>query len=125
MPLTFAAFCAHKQGLYQRYVTLRVGSPARACRLVQVTLGDLAMNWHEVLSSSSPAAESWQLLTARVAEAAGRTLRAPYDVLSRQDADVLVLRYRMGLPLGVAADLMGLDESTLTCRLHAALRTFR
>ncbi|MFC4035137.1 hypothetical protein ACFO3J_27235 [Streptomyces polygonati] len=125
MPLSFTAFCAHRQSLYLRYISVRVGGAVHARPLVQAALGDLAMSWPQALRSPSPAAASWRLLTARAAGAAGHVPRAPYDILGEQHADVLVLRYRLGLPAHVAAELMGIDEPVLAGRLQAALRAFR
>jgi hypothetical protein len=124
MPLTYLAFCADKEERYVRYATARIGAE-RAQLLVQITFGDLAMSWPQVLRSVSPAAVSWGLLAARTAQMRGNIPGAPYDILSRQCADALVLRYRLGLSCTAAADLMGVAQPVLCALVQAGLRALR
>lgn len=122
MPLSFVAFCLRNGELYQRYAAVHVGAGPGARRLVEAVLGDLAMRWWEILSEPSPAAASWRVLAARVS-GVSRSSRT-YELLDARRADAVVLRYRLGLPVETAADLMGIEEADLARILRAALGAF-
>lgn len=121
MPVSFTAFCDRRRETYVRYATARVGCLRTGEEMTQAAFGDLAMRWPEALRSASPAAVSWDLFTDRIT-ARGRERGELHRVLPDLQADALVLRYRVGLPLGQAADLMGLTDTELAGALRAAMR---
>jgi len=123
MPVSYAAFCVPRREVYTRYAAARVGCPQVGEELAQAALGDLAMMWAEALQSASPAALSWNLLRSRIATSArhGRG-SGLHRVLPGDQADAVMLRYRVGLPLRQAADLMGIGDSEMAAILRMALR---
>lgn len=123
LPVSYAAFCIPRREVYTRYAAARVGCPRVGEELAQAALGDLAMMWAEALQSASPAALSWSLLRSRIAARAPRDRGSGlHRVLPGDQADAVVLRYRVGLPLRQAADLMGINDSEMTAILRTALR---
>lgn len=122
MPATFAAFCAERTETYCRYAAVRLGSGAAGRQVGLAALGDLAMTWAEALCSASPAALAWSLLTARAASHPDGGRRGLYELLPSRHADVLLLRYRLGLPARRVADLLGVSSAELHGISHAAVR---
>ncbi|MEV0375893.1 sigma factor-like helix-turn-helix DNA-binding protein [Streptomyces sp. NPDC050636] len=92
--------------------------------------GALSAIWADVLRSSCPSAVSWRVLShavsaVRSASADAVDVDALHDVLPVRQADAVLLRYRLGMPLVEVADLMGVDESALAVLLREAERTLR
>lgn len=124
MPVSYAAFCAPRRDVYTRYAAARVGCPHMGEDLAQEALGDLAMVWAEALQSASPAALAWSLLRNRIAARALPSQESGlYRALPGGQADALMLRYRVGLPLRQAADLVGVSDREMAATLRTALRT--
>ncbi|MFJ9591045.1 hypothetical protein [Streptomyces acidicola] len=123
MPAAFAAFCLRHLDVYNRYAAVRVGDEQRARMLVQAALGDLAMMWAEALESPSPSALAWRLLATRTGGAVAAGGPELYRILPAQQADAVLLHYRLGLPAARAADVMGWQPGEFTCLLKAAVRT--
>ncbi|MEU6405484.1 hypothetical protein [Streptomyces sp. NPDC046985] len=123
MPTAFAAFCASRLDVYTRYASLRLRDKGLARRTVQVALGDLAMVWAEALESSSPPALAWRLLTSRTGRAAVGCDPVLYRVLPTEQADVMLLRYCLGLPTAQAADVMGWSAARFARVLSDSVRT--
>lgn len=123
MPVAFAAFCDSRRRVYAHYAAIRTGSVETGECVAATAFGALALVWPEVLHSPSPAAAAWKLLercTRRaVPPASGCAL---YDVLPAAQADVLLLRYRLGLAAHQTADLLGISVADLTMRVRTALR---
>ncbi|MFD8462349.1 sigma factor-like helix-turn-helix DNA-binding protein [Streptomyces antimycoticus] len=122
----YAGFRQLYRDRYLRYAHLRVGDAAAG--VVGTAFGHLARQWPIVLSSGTrPAAYSWWLLGRCVAanesgagsvEAIGRL----YGVLPTEQADAVLLHYRLGMTLTEAADCMGIDPSALAAHLLMAER---
>ncbi|MGK7235838.1 sigma factor-like helix-turn-helix DNA-binding protein [Streptomyces hygroscopicus] len=112
---------------YLRYARLRVGDAAEAA--VSAAFGRLANQWSMVMGSGMrPTAYSWQLLGGCVA-AVGTDTAGPadamgglYGVLPLEQADAVLLHYRLGMTMTEAADLMGVDPSALAAHLLMAER---
>ncbi|WP_433549086.1 hypothetical protein ACQPZG_31525 [Streptomyces sp. CA-294286] len=85
-------------------------------------MADLGDAWEEALRSASPAAWSWALLRQRVSDLQGCSGRGIHQLLSEDQADVLVLRYRMGISLTAMTAVMGLEAPALEALLRAGLR---
>lgn len=130
LPLDYSAFCQLHQDQYRAYAHSRLGSMRLAERAVADALGDLAVNWHQALASSAPAAVAWDLLGARV-RAARRSPAVPshadtlHRLLPALQADTALLKYRMMLTTSQSACLLGLDTSVVAGALAAARRALR
>ncbi|MET9208812.1 MULTISPECIES: hypothetical protein [Streptomyces] len=123
MPVTFTAFCTLRLAAYIRFATACTGCPRTGRELAQDALGDLATVWESALRSPSPAAISWNLISERgSAQARSRPGGSVYRVLPRPHADIVVLRYRLGLGPAEVADLMGIDELEVNGMLQYATR---
>lgn len=124
LPTDLVAFSSRRYPLYTRYCALRVRSWTQGNEIAAASLGDLVLLWHEALESPSPAALSWQLLARRVA----RSVRdygsdRLHRTLSTQQADVVLLRYRLGLTVGEISDVMGLAMADVLVASRAAFRS--
>ncbi|MFI9051543.1 hypothetical protein [Streptomyces sp. NPDC053427] len=123
MPLSYTAFCTLRRDVYIRYASARAGCRRVGQELVQAALRDLATVWLQALQSASPAAVSWGLLAHRTAagtrDQGGGGL---HRILPRRQADALVLRYRLGLSMDQAADLMGIGDREMAGVLRSAMR---
>ncbi|AWL37151.1 hypothetical protein B9S64_02730 [Streptomyces sp. SM18] len=123
-PADLVVFCSRRRALYTRYSALRIRSWTAGSEIAAAALGDLALLWREALESPSPAALSWQLLGMRVV----RTVRGCgvdrlHRTLSARQADVVLLRYRLGLTVRETSDLMGLSAADVLVASRAALRS--
>ncbi|QKV90438.1 sigma-70 region 4 domain-containing protein [Streptomyces sp. NA02950] len=89
----------------------------------------LGCRWPEALSSACPAAFSWRLLGRCVSEAdraegaADESLGGLYGVLPAEQADAVLLHYRLGMTLTAGADLMGISSSVMAAHLLMAERS--
>ena len=123
----YAGFHQLYRDRYLQYAHLRVGGAATAA--VEATFGQLAPQWSVVLGSGTrPAAYSWGLLGRCVAAVctdgpgAADATGGLYGVLTAEQADAVLLHYRLGMTLTEAADLMGVDPSALAALLLMAER---
>ncbi|MEU0248278.1 hypothetical protein ABZ192_28915 [Streptomyces sp. NPDC006235] len=128
LPMDYIAFCLLYQDHYLRYTRARVADPDLSRELVETALGSVAINWATVLASRRPAAEAWDILGSLIAQAlhghATATLcNTVYRVLPPLQADVVILRHRLSLSDGQAADLIGVEESVVASQLRMAHRT--
>ncbi|WP_371773551.1 sigma factor-like helix-turn-helix DNA-binding protein [Streptomyces sp. NBC_01438] len=124
IPADLAAFCSRRCPLYTRYSSLRTSNWAAGTEIAAAALGDLALLWQEALESPSPAALSWHLLSRRVARSArGQAADRLHKSLSARQADVVLLRYRLGLTARDAADIMGIAPADVLVASRAALRS--
>ncbi|MFD6624295.1 hypothetical protein GR131_27740 [Streptomyces sp. GF20] len=111
LPLAFTAFTARVAADYMAFATVRTGCPQDGEGVVQEALGDLVVRWEQALSSPSPAAVAWDLLSRRVNSCIPPAASSSaYRVLPRLHADVMVLRYRLGIRLTGVAELLGVDD---------------
>ncbi|MEU9097913.1 hypothetical protein [Streptomyces sp. NPDC048361] len=118
--MAYDAFCARYEGVYVRYARVRLTSAEAADLTVRAALQGVAARWHLVLREASPAAACWSLVRGRIAARAQRPSMAA--LLTPADTDMLVLRYRLGLPLDEAAAVMGMEVPEFTVRLGGAIR---
>lgn len=120
----YTAFRALYRERYLRYAFARLGPDREVGALVQDVFEELAGRWPEALRSPSPAALAWDLLTSRLGAASGDAtagvLRAR---LPDGTADAVVLCRMCGMGVEEAADVMGVDASSVTSRLGMAQRT--
>ncbi|MFJ9848145.1 hypothetical protein [Streptomyces sp. NPDC101150] len=123
MPLSYTAFCTLRRDIYIRYASARVGCRGVGQELAQAALRDLGTVWLQALQSASPAAVSWRLLARRTAVGA-RSQRdsGPHHILPGQQADAVILRYRLGLSMHQAGDLMGINDREMAGVLRSAMR---
>ncbi|MDK9497046.1 sigma factor-like helix-turn-helix DNA-binding protein [Streptomyces katrae] len=93
-------------------------------------LDALGEAWPTVISSDRrPASIVWEMLVSRVAAASrdARERRSSrgrdtlHSALPDQQADVVMLRYRLCLTAAETADLMGLEEPEVTVHLRWGL----
>ncbi|MER0449713.1 hypothetical protein ABR738_35105 [Streptomyces sp. Edi4] len=118
--IVFEAFRTRYGEVYVRYARVRLDSVEAAELTVRSALESVASQWHLVLREASPAAACWSLVTARIAARSQR----PYllGLLRPREADMFVLRYRLGLPVAEAAAVMGMGVAEFTVRLGGAIR---
>ncbi|MEE1839718.1 hypothetical protein ABZ776_18335 [Streptomyces sp. NPDC007076] len=127
--LGYKAFCIRNENRYIQYARARSLEQALARAVVDSVLQTLVMRWPQIISGDRPAFEAWEMLVSRVAAAARETRRARsrqgrdavHQTLSGQEADVVLLRYRLSLTLAETADLMGLEVPEVTVSLRKGM----
>ncbi|MFI1584695.1 sigma factor-like helix-turn-helix DNA-binding protein [Embleya sp. NPDC020630] len=124
----FAAFRRRHHTPYHRYARTRV-EDRRADTAVDDAFAELAACWDEIMRSANPAGHAWRVLHAAVAAADTGPPQAPEtarDTLHRtlppDQADAVVLHYRLGMTLTSTADLMGLEVPAVAVYLIMAER---
>ncbi|MFE3205812.1 sigma factor-like helix-turn-helix DNA-binding protein [Embleya sp. NPDC059237] len=124
----FVAFRRRHHTPYHRYARTRV-EDRRADTAVDDAFAELAECWDEIMRSANPAGHAWRVLHAAVAAADTGPPQAPEtarDTLHRtlppDQADAVVLHYRLGMTLTTAADLMGLEVPAVALHLIMAER---
>lgn len=123
--LVYRAFRKCWRGAYHRYLTVRLGCAGAAQEVAERAFEDLAVHWGRALSSPSPEAVAWHLLQCRIPDTAAGGAETLYRQLAARQADVLVLRQRLGLSLGTVAQLLGCSPCAVAGDEAAALRTLR
>ncbi|MGI5484926.1 hypothetical protein [Streptomyces lavendofoliae] len=118
---SYEAFCSRQQAVYLRYAAVRLGDPAEAQEVVEAVLHGLAAAWPLALRDPSPAATAWDRFTRVVSVRVGGC-QSLHGALPPAQADALMLRYRVGLSPGRAAEVTGRLEEEFTALLHSALR---
>ncbi|MEU1690023.1 hypothetical protein ABZ590_00120 [Streptomyces hirsutus] len=127
--LGYKAFCLRNESRYIQYARARSLEPGRARAVVESVLQMLVMQWPQIISSDRPAFEAWEMLVCRVAAATWETRRAcngrgrdtVHQALPGQEADVVLLRYRLSLSPAETADLMGLEVPEVTVSLKKGI----
>jgi hypothetical protein len=122
LPVSYTVFCCDHWTVYRRFGTAVVGSTHGGMGIARAALCDLGKQWEKALSSSSPAAHAWGLLSRRASERRTASLRGLHHLLGRDEADTLVLRYKLGLSPLQAGYAMGLSEAGFELLRHRALR---
>ncbi|MGW7019960.1 hypothetical protein ACWGGS_11490 [Streptomyces decoyicus] len=119
LPVSYSAFCRDQWAVYQNFSAVTVGSAHVGTTIARAVLADLGRQWDTALRTCSPAAHAWSLLSRRVCERpVGSGL---HRLLDRNEADALVLRYKLGLsPLG-AGHAMGITPADFEMLRHRAL----
>ncbi|MCX5387082.1 hypothetical protein [Streptomyces sp. NBC_00083] len=118
--VAYDAFRMRYEGVYVRYARVRLHSPEAADLTVRAALEGVAERWHLVLREASPAAACWSLVRSRIADTAQPPRSA--GLLTPDETDMLVLRYRLGLPVAEAASVMGMDAPRFAVGLGGAIR---
>lgn len=136
--LGFSAFAERNQPRYACYAKARLAADPRASAVVRATLAFARQHWIWLLSQPSPAGDVWEELryqvrrqTEEVPSSDMRTrydglpeseVSALYDGLPETSADSALLCCRLGLAVGEAAELMGLEPPAVAAGLVVARR---
>jgi hypothetical protein len=125
----YMAFCQLHRRRYLDYVSARVSDPQLCRTVVDTALNTIFSIWPAVISSSRPEATAWEILRALVSTSlhgAGSRAVAEnddvYESLPSAEADIVILRCKLDLDTGQTADLMGVEQPTVTSRLRMAQR---
>ncbi|MFF2964120.1 sigma factor-like helix-turn-helix DNA-binding protein [Streptomyces sp. NPDC057963] len=129
LALGYKAFCLRNQDRYVQYARARSLEPGRARAVVESVLQALVEQWPRIMSGDRPASEAWKVLVSHVAAAARDTQVAPgghgrdtvHRTLPGQQADIVLLRYRLSLSTAETADLMGLGVPEVTASLRRGM----
>lgn len=131
LPIDFTAFCELRQHAYLRYSHLCLGSTTESEQVVQAVLGDLAINWPQVLRCKRPAQIAWQVLKQHLSRQLGapwgrREIATPrpraYGLLPEEQADVAILHYLIDLTVDRVAEVVGVERTTVSYLLLRAQR---
>lgn len=127
--LDCAAFRQLHRRRYLEYTGARLNDPRLCHQVVDTAFATLDSLWPQVISSPCPEAMAWTILGALVSTSldAARSYAVPesdevYEALPPAQADVVILRCKLELDTGQAADLMGVEAPTVTGRLRTAER---
>ncbi|WP_374986025.1 hypothetical protein [Streptomyces fradiae] len=126
--LGYSAFAERNSPRYTRYAEARLAADARAASVVGATLTYARRNWTWLLSQPSPAADVWEELRFQVRCGCEETMPRDadvavlYDRLPETSADSVVLCRHLGLCVGEAAELMGLEPPAVKAGLGIARR---
>ncbi|MEH0407433.1 sigma factor-like helix-turn-helix DNA-binding protein [[Kitasatospora] papulosa] len=133
LPVEFIAFCLRYQERYLRYARARSLDAGRARQIVESVLSALVLVWPSVIGSDRPSRVAWRMLTAQVAWALHDADQvrwqgsgdAAHLALPHQQADVVLLYYRLCLSRAETAELMGMKESEVALDLAKAVDSLR
>ncbi|MEU0844047.1 hypothetical protein ABZ370_31850 [Streptomyces sp. NPDC005962] len=120
--VSYTVFCCDHWVVYRRFGTAVAGSVHGGVGIARAALRDLGEQWERALRTSSPTAHAWGLLSRRASERRTAPLRGLHHLLGRDQADALVLRYKLGLSPLQAGHAMGLSEADFELLRHRALR---
>ncbi|MFG2919844.1 hypothetical protein ACGF0D_44170 [Kitasatospora sp. NPDC048298] len=125
LTLGYAAFVQLRLRPYEQYARARLGDGDLSRRAVARALRRTELSWSTVLTDD-PATFTWRVLREAIADALAG-LAAPdlddlHRVLPARAADAALLHERLGMPMGAAAELMGLGEPELHVDLMTARR---
>ncbi|QKV95964.1 hypothetical protein HUT19_33020 [Streptomyces sp. NA02950] len=123
LPVSYNAFCCDRWTVYRRFGTATAGSRHGGVSIARAALRDLGEQWERALRSSSPAAHAWDLLSRRASERRTTSPLGLHHLLDRDEADALVLRYKLGLSPLHAGYAMGLSKADFELLRHRALRS--
>ncbi len=119
LPVSYFAFCRDQWAVYQSFCAVTVGSARIGTTIARAVLHDLGDRWDAALRTCSPAAYAWNLLSRRVCER--RTESGLHRLLDRNEADALVLRYKLGLSSLEAGHAMGMTPANFEMLRHRAV----
>lgn len=126
--LGFAAFAERNHPRYTRYVQARLAKDAHVAGAVGATLAYAREDWDWLLGQPSLAADVWEELRYQVRRLSDAVSSWDADVstwyggLPETSADSVLLCHRLGLPVGEAAELMGLETPAVQAGLAVACR---
>ncbi|MFE6774570.1 hypothetical protein [Streptomyces sp. NPDC057702] len=125
--LELTAFREAHRDAYLRYAQARIDDQAQARACVDAVFDALAAHWLAVLGSACPAARVWAGLRGATEHRMWRErVRAGeyHTVLRGDQADIMLLRHRLRMPVDQAASLMGLTGHDGRALLRGAERDF-
>ncbi|WP_432112716.1 hypothetical protein [Streptomyces sp. S1] len=126
--LGFAAFTERNRPRYTRYAQARLAQAVHVAGAVEATLVYAREDWYWLLGQPSLAADVWEELRYQVrvlsgtASARDADVNGLYDGLPENSADSVLLCHRLGLAVGEAAELMGLETPAVQAGLAVAHR---
>ncbi|MGW4291173.1 hypothetical protein ACWEIK_30060 [Streptomyces sp. NPDC004673] len=126
--LGFEAFAERNLPRYTRYAKARLYADTHAAGAVRPTLTFAHARWTWLLSQPSVAAPVWEVLRAQIVIQINNALppitevATLYHRLPTRDADSVLLCGRLGLEVPEAAELMGIEPSTVEVGLGEASR---
>ncbi|MGV9790825.1 hypothetical protein [Streptomyces sp. NPDC003435] len=126
--LGFEAFAERNLPRYTPYAKARLHAGTRAAGVVRPTLTFAHDRWTWLLSQPSVAAPVWEELRAQIVIQINGALPPITEVatlyrrLLARDADSVLLCGRLGLEVPEAAELMGIEPSTVEMALGEASR---
>ncbi|MGW4893411.1 hypothetical protein ACWEQL_14270 [Kitasatospora sp. NPDC004240] len=120
VPLEFAAFCELHRPRYLSYARVWLPDQSDASGAVQQAFAEIAVHWRELLGSSNPTANAWQILRGAVGEYALRCGDRARDHHAADD-DLAILHYVVGLAAPEIADVIGTDTASVAGRLRRTM----
>ncbi|MYQ73974.1 hypothetical protein GTY78_23525 [Streptomyces sp. SID4934] len=117
----YAVFRRERMPVYSQFATAVTGSAAVGQGLAQSSLDDLKGRWSAALRSESPASYAWRLFTDVTAPYRTNTVRFLYENLRAEEADALLLSYRLGLSAAAGGEVMGLPPDAFELLRRTAL----
>ncbi|WP_236244449.1 hypothetical protein [Streptomyces sp. CC210A] len=126
--LGFAAFVERNRPRYTRYAQARLASDTDGADAVRATLDYAWEDWDWLLGQPSLAADVWDELRYQVrclssaAPSREGEVVAIYRGLPETSADSVLLCHLLGLAVGEAAELMGLETPAVQAGLAVACR---
>ncbi|MFJ2782272.1 MULTISPECIES: hypothetical protein [unclassified Kitasatospora] len=123
----FTAFVALQEEGYLRYARARLGDRALSQVAVEMAFERVEVHWDRVLLDRRPGAYAWCILRAAVVAVLGACPSAAegdrlHACLPPAPADAALLHHGLGMPVGKAAQLMGVDEPDVRAGLLTARR---
>lgn len=118
----YAAFCRDYGQVYRHYASVVIGDAVIGRGIADAALQELGAQWPSALRSADPCSLGWVLLRAATAFRRTSTVRALQQALPPQEADALVLHYRLGLSAKRAGRVMGVSAHVFDLLRHEALR---
>ncbi|MER8102738.1 hypothetical protein [Kitasatospora sp. NPDC094016] len=119
VPLEFAAFCELHRPRYLSYARVWLTEHSSAAIAVQQAFAEIAVQWRELLGSSNPTANAWQILRSTVADHTRHVPAAPDR--HPADDDLAILHYVVGLAAPEIADVIGTDTASVAGRLRRTM----
>ncbi|MGW5122321.1 hypothetical protein ACWEQ8_43975 [Streptomyces noursei] len=119
LPPDYCAFITTYRPIYLQYAKVRLKCEATSQLAVADALGKLAAKWPLALSSPNLPAAAWSILTGHLG-ASGQPNDPLRSLLSDQQADVVILRHRLGLGIRDVAHIMGLSQPMIIGQLRQA-----
>ncbi|WP_052847681.1 sigma factor-like helix-turn-helix DNA-binding protein [Streptomyces avicenniae] len=123
--LDYQAFRELRHAAYLRFAQARTGDPHAASSLVDAAFIDLAAIWPDVLRSARPAAIAWSVLGRHLAALDGESQAPaaasfgdPFTGPGPRRSDAMLLHQQLGMSVKEAAEVMGIDETSLRLLLR-------
>ncbi|MEV7772635.1 hypothetical protein [Kitasatospora sp. NPDC086791] len=123
VPLEFTAFCELHRPRYLSYARVWLTEHSDAATAVEHAFAEIAVHWRELMGSSNPTAQAWEILRGTVAEHTRREPPDPGPDADRRpaDDDLAILHYVVGLAAPEIADVIGTDAASVAGRLRRTM----